>query len=121
MIANGEKDDPRTFALYLATRGEQPAMALKLAEEELKHRRDVFTLDALAWAQTAAGHHDQAWQTMQQVLAVGTNDARIFLHAAVITARIGQPTLARRFAQRTSTMQATLLPGELEHLRQLNL
>ena len=84
-------------------------------------RNDAFTLDALAWAQTAAGHHDQAWQTMQQVLAVGTNDARIFLHAAVITARIGQPTLARRFAQRTSTMQATLLPGELEHLRQLNL
>lgn len=121
LVANGQKDDPRTFALYLATRGEQSATALKLAEEELKHRRDVFTLDALAWTQSAAGNHDLAWQTMQQALTTGTNDARIFMHAAVIATRIGQPTLARRFAQRTSTIQSTLLPSELEHLRQLKL
>jgi len=121
LVANGQKDDPRTFALYLATRGEQTATALKLAEEELKHRRDVFTLDALAWAQTAAGNHDQAWQTMQQALATGTNDARLFLHAAAIATRIGQPMLARRFVQRTATIQSTLLPSELEQLRQLKL
>lgn len=119
LIASGEKDDPRTFALYLATRGEQATTALKLAEEELKHRRDVFTLDALAWAQSAAGNHDQAWQTMQQALATGTNDARLFLHAAVIAAKTNQPTEARQFAKRASTIQSTLLPGEREQLTKL--
>jgi tetratricopeptide (TPR) repeat protein len=121
LLANGQKDDPRTFALYLATRGEQTATALKLAEEELKHRRDVFTLDALAWAQTAAGNHDLAWQTIQQAIAAGTNDARLFLHATVIARQIRQSTLARRFAQRTLQIQSTLLPSELEHLRRLKL
>lgn len=119
--ANGEKDDPRTFALYLATRGEQNATALKLAEEELKHRRDVFTLDALAWAQSAAGNHDQAWQSIQQALATGTNDARLFLHAAVIAAKTNQLAEAKQFAKRASAIQSTLLPSERDQLRQLKL
>lgn len=121
LAANGEKDDPRTFSVYLATRGEQTATALKLAEEELKQRRDVFTLDALAWAQSAAGNHDEAWQTMQKALAVGTNDARLFLHAAIISAKSNQSTEARQFAKRASASQSTLLPSERERLRQLKL
>ena len=119
LMANGEKDDPRTFAVYLATRGEQTATALKLTEEELKQRRDVFTLDALAWAQSAAGDHQQAWQTMQQALTVGTADARLFLHAAVIAAKSNQLTEARQFAKRASAIQSTLLPSERERLNQL--
>ena len=117
----GAGDDPRSFAVYLATRGEQTATALKLTEDELKNRRDVFTLDALAWAQSAAGNHDQAWQTMQQSLATGTKDARLFFHAAVIAAKSNQPTEARQFAKRASAIQSTLLPSEREQLRQLKL
>ncbi len=108
--SHGAGDDPRSFAVYLATRGEQLPTALKLAEEELKNRRDVFTLDALAWAQSAAGNHDQAWQTMQQSLATGTQDARLFLHAAVIAAKFNQPTEARQFAKRASAIIQLLLP-----------
>ncbi len=119
LAARGARDDPRSFAIYLATRGEQTAMALKLTEEELKNRRDVFTLDALAWAQSAAGNHDEAWQTMQQALAVGTVDARLFMHAAVIAAKSNKPTEARQFAKRASAIQSTLLPSERDQLKQL--
>ncbi|HQR36142.1 MAG TPA: tetratricopeptide repeat protein [Blastocatellia bacterium] len=123
--SHGAGDDPRSFAVYLATRGEQLLTALKLAENELKNRRDVFTLDALAWAQSAAGNHDQAWQTMQQTmqqaLATGTKDARLFLHAAVIAAKSNQPTEARQFAKRASAIQSTLLPSERNQLAQLKL
>ena len=51
--SRGESADPRTFALFLATRGEDPVTALRLAREELNNRQDVLTRDALAWALAA--------------------------------------------------------------------
>jgi len=124
LALRGANDDPRTVALFLATRGENPEMAanaLKLAEEELKQRHDVFTLDALAWAQTAAGKHAEAWQTSQQSLSAGTKDARLYLHAAIIAANAGHPTEARQFIKQAVALQATLLPSEKERLRQLKI
>ena len=115
----GPNDDPRTFAIYLATRGEQPSKALQLAEEELKNRHDVYTLDALAWAQSNAGNHQQAWETMQSALATGTQDARLFFHAAAIAAKSGQTIKARQYAKQALPLQMVLLPSEREHLRQL--
>lgn len=114
-------DDPRTFSIFLSTRGEQTAKAFKLAEDELQNRRDVFTLDALAWAQLAVGKNSEAWQTMQSALATGTQDARLFLHAAVIAAKANQTAEAQRYFKRVSALQSTLLPSEKERLRQLNL
>ncbi|MEI6085742.1 MAG: hypothetical protein WCS70_15770 [Verrucomicrobiota bacterium] len=84
----GALEDPRTYALYLATRGEDVATAVRLAREELLNRQDVFTYDVLAWALHAAGQADEARTQMQRALAEGTVDARLALHAAVI---LGQP------------------------------
>jgi hypothetical protein len=67
---------PRTFSLYLATRGEDVARALRLAKTELETRADVFTLDALAWAWMANGNAEQAWIFAQRAVAEGTQDAR---------------------------------------------
>ncbi len=119
LAASGTGDDPRTFALYLATRGQQPATALKLAEDELRNRRDAFTLDALAWAQFAAGQNQQAWLTMQSALAAGILDARLSLHAAVIAANVGEAAVARRHSKQAFTFQTALLPSERNYLRQL--
>jgi tetratricopeptide (TPR) repeat protein len=119
LASRGLNDDPRTFAIYLTTRGEQIPTALKLAEEEMKNRRDIFTLDALAWAQSASGNHEEAWKTMQSALAAGTQDARLFMHAAVIAAKANQTIEARQLSKRASTLQMALLPSEKDHLRQL--
>ena len=80
----GGTDDPRTLALFLATRGEDAAAAIRLARAELQTRQDIFTYDALAWALQAAGQHDEAQVTMRRALAEGTQDARLALHAFVI-------------------------------------
>ena len=48
IVRRGELADPRTLALFLATRGKEGAIAVRLAREELKQRGDVFTHDALA-------------------------------------------------------------------------
>ena len=56
LCQRGASSDPRTLALYLATRHESPETALRLARAELDSRSDVFTHDALAWSLAAAGN-----------------------------------------------------------------
>lgn len=109
---HGAKTDPRTFALFLATRGEQPALAMRLAEEEMKSRGDVFTLDALAWAEAAAGQAATARCGLERALETGTQDARLFLHAAIITARSGDADAAKSFSKKASALRHLLLPSE---------
>src|SRR5262249_18500497 len=89
MKANGAAADPRTFALFLATSGEEPSQALRLARAELQTRKDVFTYDALAWSLAASGEWDEARVQSQCALAEGTRDARLFLHAGIIMAHAG--------------------------------
>ena len=112
----GALTDPRTFALYLATKGKSPAQAVGLAEQELQQRADVFTHDALAWALTASGRLDEAWLRMQQALAEGTADARLHCHAAVLATRRGLRADARRWIDLATGGLPALLPSEQELL-----
>jgi tetratricopeptide (TPR) repeat protein len=113
---HGPATDPRTYSLYLATRGESAAAALRLAEEELKSRGDVFTHDALAWALAAAGRLDQAQRHAAQALSEGTQDGRLFFHAAVIAHRGGYDAEAARLAAKATQLRHLLLPSEREQL-----
>lgn len=109
--------DPRTVALYLSTRRTDVEKAVDLARAELEKRSDVFTLDALAWALARAGHVDEASTVMARALAEGTQDGRLFLHAAAIAAAGGHPNDAARWARKAQTIRFTLLPSELGVLR----
>lgn len=119
LAATGPANDPRTFSLFLATRGQQPGDALRLAEEDLKNRQDIYTLDALAWAQAANGNATEAWKTMQSALTLGTADARLYLHAALIASQAGEIRQAKIYAGKAAKTEAALLPGERIRLRQL--
>jgi tetratricopeptide (TPR) repeat protein len=116
VIAEGA-GDPRTLALYLSTRREDAAKAVDLARAELKNRGDIFTLDALAWALARAGKVDEASAFMTRALAEGTQDGRLFLHAATIAAAGGRQADAARWARKARTFRFTLLPSELGVLR----
>jgi tetratricopeptide (TPR) repeat protein len=108
----GATDDPRTFSLYLATRGDEAATALRLAQAELQTRADVFTFDALAWAWLANKNSAQAWIFAQRAVAEGTQDGRLFLHAGVIAGAAGQSEPAATYLAKAAAMQQTLLPSE---------
>ncbi len=112
----GAQSDPRTFALFLATRGEQGESAVNLAQRELQDREDIFTHDALAWALTAAGRHDEAWPHMEKALAEGTVDARLFTHAGVLAARLERTAEAEAWLAKARDLQRTLLPSERQQL-----
>lgn len=116
LTRHGPADDPRTYALFLATRNEQPDLAVKLARQELDQRADVFTYDALAWAQLAAGDTSAAQQNISHALAEGTQDARMLLHAAVIHQRTGDAPGAKNFLEKTYALRHLLWPSERKHL-----
>lgn len=108
----GEIVDPRTLALFLATRGEEPERALRLARAEQRVRRDPLTLDAIAWAAAANGDWPAAAEAMRAALAAGTADPRLHLHAAIIARKCGEPELAREQASRAQRQRLALTPSE---------
>jgi tetratricopeptide (TPR) repeat protein len=112
----GAQDDPRTYSLFLATRGEQGELAVELARRELQSRADVFTHDALAWALAAAGHPDEAWPHMEKALAEGTADPRLFTHAGVIAGKLGRRAEAETWLRKAQSLESMLLPSEQQQL-----
>jgi tetratricopeptide (TPR) repeat protein len=113
----GAADDPRTYALYLATRGQLPETAVHLTESELKERADVFTHDAAAWSLARAGRIDDALTHLGQALAEGTKDARLFFHAAVIHSKARHKEEALRFFEQATRLRHLLLPSERQQLQ----
>jgi tetratricopeptide (TPR) repeat protein len=120
LVDKGEAADPRTVALFLSTRGADSERAINLARRELEHRNDIFTLDSLAWALASAGRLDEASAVMTRALAEGTQDGRLFVHAASIATAQGRAADAARWARQARTLRFTLLPSELELLRRVS-
>src|SRR5438094_1336648 len=99
----GATSDPRSLALFLATRHESPQTALQLAQAELDSHSDIFTHDALAWSLAAAGNLAEAHSEMQRALAEGTKDGRLFFHAGMIASQAGHAAEAERWLRKAST------------------
>ena len=114
---NGAANDPRTYSLYLATRGQSLTTALRLAEKELQERSDVFTHDALAWSLAASDKLQEAQCEMEKALAEGTQDPRLFFHAAVIAAKAGNQQNARHWFEKANEHLQSLLPSEQQQLQ----
>ena len=118
ILSRGPASDPRSCALFLATKHEHVQLAEQLARQELDRRADVFTHDALAWALAAAGKLDEARVHMSVALSQGTQDARLFFHAAVIAARGKQFSREAEEAFRKAVgFESQLLPSEIAQLR----
>jgi tetratricopeptide (TPR) repeat protein len=112
LMRNGEINDPRTFSLFLASRGKEIEHALELATAELSTRADVFTMDAVAWALAANGRLAEAHQYSERALNEGTQDARLFYHAGSIAKTMGQESEARAFFLRADPFKQSLTPSE---------
>ncbi len=116
LLSKGAQDDPRTLALYLATRKQASEQALRLAQTEIAARSDVFTYDALAWAWQAAGKQAEAQEAMQKALTTGTKDPRLFYHAGVIAQQAGRKAAAQNYFKQAYSSRQLLLPSEREGL-----
>jgi len=109
-------DDPRAVSLFLSTRHQNVERAVRLAQQELINRQDIFTHDALAWALAAAGRTNEAQQQTDHALAEGTADSRLYLHAGIIAALNNDNKRAQRWLDQASASKQTLLPSERAEL-----
>ena len=93
-------------ARMLAERGVRTSEAIQLAEEAARSRKDIFTMDALAWAYYRAGRFADAEAASRQARRTGTVDRRILAHAAAIDRSAA--TLTRGPDSGTRTRSASL-------------
>ena len=86
--ARSKMEDPtnwnRDLVLYLVDHARKPAEALRVAEIAMARRKDVYTLDAYAWALHANGKTEAAQAVVAKIMAVGIRDAGILDHARQI-------------------------------------
>jgi tetratricopeptide (TPR) repeat protein len=121
LAKSGPAIDGRTMALFLATRSTSLDEAEKMAREELGHRQDVFTHDALAFALHQLGRNTEARDQMDLAVREGTEDGRLFLHAALIAASVGEVEEAGDWLVAATHLRHTLLPSECRSLDALSL
>ena len=111
---------PQALARLLADRGRSLSEAVKLAEEAAAARRDIFTMDTLAWAYFKAGRFDDARSASEQALRTGSKDSRILYHAAEIRAAAGDTGIARELLSQIPAPDAitdVLIAGPVRTLR----
>ena len=89
----------RELIAYYADRAGRPADALRIAKIEVARRRDIFTLDAYAWALYRNGRPEQARRQIKAALAVGTRDSKLLYHAGVIALGANDRGAAKHWLQ----------------------
>jgi tetratricopeptide (TPR) repeat protein len=78
---------------------ENGAEAMKWAQKDLELRRNFSTLAAMAWAYYRAGELSKALEVMNESLASGVKDARLFYQAGMIHKAFSPNGKADRFLQ----------------------
>jgi Flp pilus assembly protein TadD len=102
LLASSQKDNSNhALVFYYADCVKQPAKALQVAEQEYSWRKDIYTLDAYAWALHANGRDLEARKQIETALAVGIRDAKLLLHAGEIALAAGDPDAAQRYLKQS--------------------
>ena len=102
LLESSHKDNAnRELIFYYADCVKQPAKALQVAEQEYSWRKDVYTLDAYAWALHANGRDLDARKQIETALAVGIRDAKLLLHAGEISLAAGDPDAAQHYLKQS--------------------
>ncbi len=102
--SNTKDNSNRELIFYYADYAKQPAKALKLAEQEFAWRKDVYTLDAYAWALHVNGEEAEARKQIEIALAVGIREARMFRHAGEIALQSGDLAPAQRYLKQSADL-----------------
>jgi tetratricopeptide (TPR) repeat protein len=99
VVKTGRAADPRTLALFFATKDRDHDEAVRLAEEEKKIRDDIYTEDTLAWALHRAGRIGEARAASEKATALGTREARLLYHAGAIKIAAGDKAAGVKLVQ----------------------
>lgn len=109
--------DPRPVALYYARHRLDPEQALRWSKAELHSRRNVPALDTHALVLFRHGRLDEAEKTLRDAMVLGTPDASLWLHLALIQAARDDEAAGASFkrALEINPRVDPLLVGELRN------
>lgn len=96
----GRASDGRTLAAFLAAKNRNVDEALAAAQNERKHRGDIVTDDALAWALYRAGKYQDAKVASDRALRFNTPDMTLVYHAGAIAIALGQRVEGEKLVRR---------------------
>jgi tetratricopeptide (TPR) repeat protein len=94
----------RELALFYADHDIKLDRALDLTEREIKERKDIYGHDALAWVLYKSGRPAEASAAITEALKLGTRDPRLFFHAGMIHARLGDHARAREYLEQVRAL-----------------
>ncbi len=96
-------DDPRTMAVWLASRNQHLEKALGMAKKDAEQRGDLYTKNALALVLWRQNKTAEASKLAGEFLSLGTPDPRLLAHAGLIEAANGNK--ARAHALLTKSLE----------------
>jgi tetratricopeptide (TPR) repeat protein len=100
----------RQLALFRADHGGDLEEALVVARQSLETRKDVYGRDTLAWVLYALGRLDEARTSSDAALVFGTPDPRLWFHAGMISAALGDDGRAREELGRALALNPSFDP-----------
>jgi tetratricopeptide (TPR) repeat protein len=108
----------REYGLFLSDHDRNTSQALTLATDELAQRQDIYGYDAYAWALHANGRDAEALTAIDKAMALGTADAKIYLHAGLIEIANGLNDQGRAHLHQALGLNPTVSPMVVQQARQ---
>lgn len=105
------------LALFWADHDENLDKALEIARRERAARADIYTCDTLAWCLFKKGELDGARAAMGEALRLGTRDSRLYYHAGMIYARLGDRRNAAKYLKLALDTNASFNPLQRDAAR----
>ena len=108
--ADGRGVYNRLLATFYVDHNRNVAEALRLAEGELELRRDVGGWDAHAWALYRNGRFEDARESSDRALEMGTPEPEFWYHAGLISKALGEDDRAADELERALTLNPAFDP-----------
>jgi tetratricopeptide (TPR) repeat protein len=87
----------RAWSLFLLDHGLRVPDVLEQVQNEIRTRPDIYGWDLLAWALHRSGRDREALPAMARALSLGTRDAMLDTHMALIERGLGHRIAARQY------------------------
>jgi tetratricopeptide (TPR) repeat protein len=87
----------RAWSLFLLDHGLRVPDVLAQVQAEIRTRPDIYGWDLLAWALHRSGRDRDALPAMARALSLGTRDAMLYTHMALIERGLGHRVAARHY------------------------
>jgi tetratricopeptide (TPR) repeat protein len=114
--ANGVRPEAQ-LAMFYADHGMRLTEALNIARQQARERRDIKTLDALAWVLFKNGKTQEALQASWQALRLGTKDPLMLYHQGMIARELGQQQRATKSLEQALAANPYFHPYHAEQAR----